>query len=142
MNRLEQRRGSPRSRTRLEGHIVYNNRVSRMECVVRDLSDNGARLVFAHPVKVPMEFELQIPRRKLARRAQVIWYDGPHHGVMFLDGSAAAGASPHGQDGTKPLSLRQQASGVPEILDDARRRIARLLGVAADAIRLNVEFDE
>jgi hypothetical protein len=143
MNPVEQRRASPRLRTLLEGHIVYNNRLSRMECTVRDLSEKGARLIFAQPVKVPAEFELQIPRKKLVRRAQIIWYDGQNHGVMFLDDEVvtAQGSSPRSQDGIRPLPTWQETSSVPEILDEARRRIAGLLGVPTDVIQLKVEFN-
>lgn len=143
MNSVEQRRASQRSRTLLEGHIVYNNRLSRMECTVRDLSETGARIVFAQPVKVPAEFELQIPKKKLVRRAQVMWYDGQNHGVMFLDDgeSAANNAPSRSQDEVGALSLSREASSVPEILDEARQRIARLLGVSADVIQLKVEID-
>lgn len=143
MNPVEQRRANQRSRTLLEGHIIYNNRLSRMECTVRDLSEAGARLVFAQPVKVPAEFELQIPKKKLARRAQVIWYDGQNHGVMFLDHGeeVANGGTPRMQDEAGALSLGREASSVPEILDEARHRIARLLGVSVDVIQLRVEID-
>ncbi|WP_165820126.1 PilZ domain-containing protein [Microvirga sp. KLBC 81] len=143
MNPVEQRRASQRSRTLLEGHIIYNNRLSRMECTVRDLSETGARLVFAQPVKVPAEFELQIPKKKLARRAQVMWYDGQNHGIMFLDDGEGAANSvpPHMQSDAGTLSLGREASSVPEILDEARHRIARLLGVSVDVIQLKVEID-
>jgi len=140
MDPLEQRRAIPRSRTLLEGHIIYNNRLSRMECTVRDLSESGARLVFAQPVKVPVEFELQIPKRKLSRRAQVIWYDGQHHGVMFLDMGEGVPSPVQGE--AKPLTLDQEAPSVPEILDEARQRIAQLLGVSPTMIHLKVEFDK
>ena len=143
MNPVEQRRASQRSRTLLEGHIIYNNRLSQMECTVRDLSETGARLVFAQPVKVPAEFELQIPNKKLTRRAQVMWYDGQNHGVMFLDDGegAASGVPPRMPDEAGALSLGREASSVPEILDEARHRIARLLGVSADVIQLRVEIE-
>ncbi len=143
MDSVEQRRTSPRSRTLLEGQIVYNNGLSRMECTVRDLSETGARIAFAQPVKVPAEFELQIPRKKLTRRAQVMWYDGRNHGVMFLENGekAARASSSLVQDDAKALSLGREASSVPEILDEARQRIARLLGVSVDVIQLKVEIE-
>lgn len=141
MNPVEQRRASQRSRTLLEGHIVYNNRLSRMECTVRDLSETGARIVFAQHVKVPVEFELQIPKKKLIRRAQVMWYDGQNHGVMFLDDGEANDVSSRAQDEAGTLSLGREASSVPEILDEARQRIAKLLGVSVDLIQLKVEID-
>jgi hypothetical protein len=139
MKPLEQRRATPRSRTLLEGHIIYNNRLSRMECTVRDLSATGARIVFAQAVKVPAEFELQIPKKKIVRRAQIMWYDGQHHGVMFLDEAGDALNSTPIQSG-KAQPSEQEPSSVPEILDEARQRIARLLGVSADVIQLRMEI--
>ncbi|MCG7393105.1 PilZ domain-containing protein [Microvirga sp. ACRRW] len=138
MNPVEQRRASPRTRTLLEGLIVYNNRLSRMECTVRDLSETGACLVFSQPVKVPREFELQIPKRKLTRRAQIMWYDGRHHGVMFLDADEGLVAT----NKTVPLVPASEGASVPEILDEARLRIAQVLGVSADVIQLKVEIDK
>ncbi len=136
MNPAEQRRASPRSRTLLEGQIVYNNRLSRMECTVRDLSETGACLVFAQPVKVPREFELQIPKKKLTRHAQIMWYDGQHHGVMFLDKAPLATS-----EGELPVRA-SEAARVPEILDEARLRIAQALGVSVDLIQLKLEVSK
>ncbi|SCY53762.1 PilZ domain-containing protein [Microvirga guangxiensis] len=132
MNPAEQRRATPRSRTLLEGQIVYNNRLSRMECIVRDLSETGACLVFSQPVKVPREFELQIPKKKLIRHAQIMWYDGQHHGVMFLDEASVA------ESGAKLPASGSEAASVPEILDETRLRIAQLLGVSVDVIQLKL----
>jgi len=134
MKPAEQRRASPRSYTLLKGHIVYNDQLSRMECTVRDLSETGARLVFAQPVKIPAEFELQVPRKKLVRRAQVMWYDGPNYGIMFLNDVEEA-RSP-----SEPLPIAWETSGVREVLEEACQRIAGILGVPAEAIRLTVEF--
>lgn len=138
MNSLEQRRASPRSRTLLKGHIVYNSGVSRMECIVRDLSETGARIVFAQPVKVPPEFELQIPKKKIIRRAQVIWYDGRHHGVMFLKGTEGASDMAPPVFGSLPIG--EETSGVSEILQETRLRIARTLGVSPNVIQLKLEI--
>jgi hypothetical protein len=143
MEPVEQRRASPRSRTLLEGHIIYNNRLSRMECIVRDLSETGARIVFAQPVKVPAEFELQVPKRKLVRQAQIMWYDGQNHGVMFLEDEA--GEPIRKPSATKSqgrvLAIKKEPASVPDILEDARHNIARLLGVSVDVIQLKLEID-
>lgn len=142
MNSPEQRRANPRTRTLLEGCIVYNNGVSRMKCTVRDLSTAGARLVFAQQVKVPAEFELQIPGKRLARRAQVIWYDGQTHGIMFLDGDQKASDSvPSGRPkGGSAVSSGPSDPRVADILEEARQRIAERLAVPADTIRLTIDI--
>ncbi|MXQ12990.1 PilZ domain-containing protein [Microvirga makkahensis] len=134
MKPAEQRRASPRLHTLLKGQIIYDNRLSRMECTVRDLSEAGARLVFAQPVKIPAEFELQVPRKKLVQRAQVMWYDGRNYGIRFLDDDAEAGGH------VEPLPVAREISGVPEILEEACQRVARILGVPVEAIQLKIEF--
>lgn len=143
MEPVEQRRASPRSRTLLEGHIIYNNRLSRMECSVRDLSETGARIVFAQPVKVPAQFELQIPKRKLVRQAQVMWYDGQAHGVMFLEDAASQPVRkvPVAKSQGKVPAMKKEPASVPDIIEDARHNIARLLGVSVDLIQLKLEID-
>ena len=42
-----------RQRTFLKGTVYYDNRRASIECVIRDISDSGARLSFEHPVVVP-----------------------------------------------------------------------------------------
>jgi hypothetical protein len=90
-----------------------------------------------------MEFELQIPRKKLVRRAQVMWYDGQNHGIRFLDDGeeAVRDGSFGAKETAKPSSLRPEASTVPDILAETRQRIAELLGISVSTIQLRVEFD-
>jgi hypothetical protein len=60
-----------RQRTFLKGTLYYDNRRASIECVVRDMSDSGARLTFEHPVTVPDNVELFIPHKQQALRARV-----------------------------------------------------------------------
>ena len=72
---MEHRR-SPRTRTILQGRVVFNNRFSLIECTVRDLSETGAQITFSHPVSLPPELELEIPKKGLSTRAKVMWSRG------------------------------------------------------------------
>jgi hypothetical protein len=60
-----------RQRTFLKGTIYYDNRHASIECVIRDMSDSGARLTFEHPVVVPDNVELFIPQKQQTLRARV-----------------------------------------------------------------------
>ena len=60
-----------RQRTFLKGTLYYDNRRASIECLVRDISDNGARLTFEHPVIVPDNVELFIPQKQQTLRARV-----------------------------------------------------------------------
>src|SRR3712207_2118031 len=45
-------RSSQRKRTILDGRIVFNKRSSVINCMVRDLSDTGARIAFGHVLDI------------------------------------------------------------------------------------------
>ena len=145
-------RNSRRTRSLLNGRIIFNNRSSVIDCTIRDVSETGARIVFAHPVQIPPGFELDIPKRGPAVRARVIWSNGNEHGVSFVD---RLGPSPVSSPSDKSRDLTRPSSGpheqavpsptmpeVQQILDDTRARIAHLVGVPIDAVKLKVEIDD
>jgi len=60
-----------RQRTFLKGTVYYDNRRASIECVIRDMSETGARVTFEHPVTVPDNVELFIPHKQQTLRARV-----------------------------------------------------------------------
>ncbi len=134
---MEQRRISTRSRTLLEGWVLMNNRSSRIECTVRDISETGARLMFHGPVQIPPEFELEVPKRKLSSHARLVWSEGQAHGVMFVD----APERQFGGELPEPIASSAVAPEVRAVLSDARGRVAQLIDVPVETIRLNLEID-
>src|SRR6478609_8266252 len=83
--RLMEKRNSTPTRCLLTGRIIFNNRTSVIDCTVRDISDTGARIIFAQLVLVPAEFDLDIPKRGPAVHVHLMWSKGNEHGVMFGD---------------------------------------------------------
>ena len=67
----DESRIASRQRTFLRGMLYYDNRRASIECVVRDMSDSGARLTFDHPATVPDSVELFIPNKQQILRARV-----------------------------------------------------------------------
>lgn len=63
--------------------IVFNGRCSSLNCRVRDLSDDGARLDFSTQQLLPHTFDLHIPGVP-ARRCGLRWARGSLAGVRFL----------------------------------------------------------
>jgi hypothetical protein len=72
-----------RQRTFLKGMLYYDNRRASIECVVRDMSDSGARLTFEHPVTIPDNIELFIPQKQLTLRALVRRRGSNEVGIAF-----------------------------------------------------------
>jgi hypothetical protein len=80
---MEERRRTPRHKSLLRGRIYYNNRNSSVECLVRDISPHGARLVFVGDLIIPEQVELYIPHREQSYRAHVVWQREGEAGVAF-----------------------------------------------------------
>lgn len=59
---VEERRKSVRRRMLRRGSIVFKNGHAVIDCVLMDMSDEGARLRAATPFSVPQAFELRIER--------------------------------------------------------------------------------
>jgi hypothetical protein len=87
-------RRAARQKSFLRGCIYFNNRRSALDCLIRDISQTGARLIFSDTVTVPDHIDLYIPQKEQTLRAQVHWRHGNEVGVGFAQPAPAAGATP------------------------------------------------
>lgn len=80
-----------RRRTFKGGKLIFNKGLSVLDCIVRDLSDNGARLELATTTGVPESFELTIAPDRVTRVCKVAWRSQHHVGVVFqISGKSTA----------------------------------------------------
>jgi hypothetical protein len=89
---MGERRKSTRQKSFLRGCIYFNNRRSAMDCLIRDISDEGARLIFSDTVAIPDVVDLYIPNKEQTQRAHVEWRQGEEAGVAFLPAGRAPAA--------------------------------------------------
>jgi hypothetical protein len=75
----------PRKRALLAARIVFNNGSSTVDCQLRNISENGARLALFGAATLPEEFELRLPEQGYTRRVRVVWQRGTDIGVRYLD---------------------------------------------------------
>jgi hypothetical protein len=80
---MKDRRQSARNRSLLQGRVYYNRRRVSIDCLVRDISGHGAKLVFAETVAVPDVVELYLPGKEELHRVVVQWRKGNEIGVDF-----------------------------------------------------------
>ena len=80
---MSERRRSNRQKSFLRGCIYFNNRRSATECLVRDISPTGARLIFSETVSIPDAIELYLPQKQQTLRAEVQWRRRDEVGVGF-----------------------------------------------------------
>ena len=78
-----ERRNSTRQKSFLQGRIYFNNRRSVIDCLIRDISTGGAKLIFSQTASIPEVVELYIPQKDQTLRAHVQWRSGEEAGVAF-----------------------------------------------------------
>ncbi len=88
---MSERRKASRTKSFLRGRILFNNRQSGVDCLVRDYSEQGARLIFSDTAGIPGMIELHVPQKDQTLRAHVQWRRSKEVGVTFHH---AAGATP------------------------------------------------
>ena len=80
---MSDKRSSPRLRSFLKGHVVFNGGQSNLDCLIRDLSSTGARLEFSASVTLPDRFDLYLPHRDETSKVHVQWRRGSQIGIAF-----------------------------------------------------------
>ncbi len=93
----EEARRTERVKAFLKAQILYNNRMTTIDCIVRNLSSEGAKIALSNSVSVPSEFDLYIPLKARTYHARMIWRDATSMGVQF---EAAVAEEPPAQDAT------------------------------------------
>jgi|ERR1700722_20006169 PAS domain-containing protein len=78
---MVERRQESRHRTLKAGQIVFNNKRSVFDCLVRNLSDNGACIQVNGSVDIPIEFELDVDGE--TRPCRLVWMTDMRAGIEF-----------------------------------------------------------
>lgn len=80
----ENLRSSPRQRTILRGTIFVNAVDAGHPCMIRNISEGGARIEMPDTSWVPKFFTLAIPGRELLTEVEVAWRADRSLGVSFI----------------------------------------------------------
>jgi hypothetical protein len=91
---MGERRGSRRSKSFLRGFVYVSRKRGALACLVRDLSEKGARIVFSDTVTLPDVVDLYIPQRDQTLRARVEWRRNDEIGLGFTATERTAEAPP------------------------------------------------
>lgn len=65
------------------GRVIFNNRNCVINCVVRDLSQSGAKLTFPSPQSLPARFQLEINDLG-SYDCELVRSKGVEYGVRFV----------------------------------------------------------
>lgn len=67
---MAERRRATRQKSFLRGCVYFNKRRGAVDCLIREISDEGARIIFSDTVNVPDVVELYIPQKEQTVRAR------------------------------------------------------------------------
>jgi hypothetical protein len=80
---IVERRKKQRLRSLLGGRVSFNQKSSTLDCLVRNVSEDGALLVISDSIALPNAFDLDITRHQRSYVARIRWRDGERVGVTF-----------------------------------------------------------
>ena len=78
---MNEHRLSPRHRVLKTGHIAFSEKVPKLECTVRNLSDTGACLQISTTTGMPASFDLIVDGAR--HTCRIVWRTETRLGVAF-----------------------------------------------------------
>jgi hypothetical protein len=78
-----ERRQSTRARVIYGAVIAYNGRQSTVDCVVRNFSEDGAKVEFDNSAQLPDAVDLLITKKNRAFIAKITWRHANEAGLAF-----------------------------------------------------------
>jgi hypothetical protein len=118
---MGERRESRRQKSFLHGFIYFDKRRGVMSCLVRDLSDEGARIIFSQSVTIPGTVNLHIPQRDKTFRAKVQWRRGDEIGLALTSVEAVAASSPESELIQRVAQLEAEIAALKRTIQKLKR---------------------
>ncbi|WP_232628826.1 PilZ domain-containing protein [Methylobacterium sp. Leaf118] len=117
-----------RKRTFLKGLILFNKGASSMDCLIRDMSETGARIELSETSTLPEVFDLYIPQKDETFRSALRWRRDGAVGIAFVDQRKPAAEPEVKQDASIGVLLRRIAELEAE--NAALRSVLATMGAA------------
>jgi hypothetical protein len=118
----DERRTLLRKRSFLQGRLYFNNRRSSLDCLVRDISGQGAKLKVSDSIAIPEIVELYIPNKDETYRAKVQWRTGFEIGVTFDSDQETPSIVP----GAAPADLQERVRRLEAEVASLHRKLNEL----------------
>lgn len=81
---LEHRKASERSKQLKRVQIIFNNGSCTIDAVLRNLSEEGARVEVEHTLEIPDKFMLKFTSDYKTRQCHLVWRDDKSIGLRFM----------------------------------------------------------
>lgn len=118
---MGERRLTRRQKSFLRGFVYFDKRRGVMSCLVRDLSENGARIIFSQSVNIPGTINLHIPQRDQTFRAKVTWRRGDEIGLALTSAVPVVAASAESELIQRVAQLETEIIALKRTIKQLRR---------------------
>jgi hypothetical protein len=89
MSESQERRNGPRQRVLKAGVVQFYHSPVTIDCMIRNLTERGAKLTFAAPVPINLVFRL-VHADGRVQNCRAIWVEKNEVGVEFINEPLAA----------------------------------------------------
>jgi hypothetical protein len=120
---IENRQAVRHNKCFFRGFVYFGGNLTAVDCVVRDISDSGARLQFAQPPTLTSTLDLNIPIKGRNFHARVCWHDGCEIGVAFQARAATEAAD---------MTLDKRVGRIEVEIAGLRQLVKQMLNRAAE----------
>lgn len=117
---MQERRRAVRQKSFLRGNIQFNHGRNSADCLIRDITTFGARLVCSDAIGTPDVIDVFIPQKEQTFRAHVIWRHGQEMGVAFAQATMPAG------DQARDMDLAARVERLEAEIASMRKMLRRL----------------
>jgi hypothetical protein len=128
---MAERRQAIRQKSFLRGCVYFNKRRGSLDCLIRDYSETGARIIFSETVSVPDVVDLYIPQKEQTVHARVQWRCGDEIGLAFPDAVRAADGTGVGELALRVAQLESELAGLRRLVKKLRAEITSRDGADA-----------
>jgi hypothetical protein len=121
---IEEKRKSDRQRLFLRGFVRTPHNNTNIDCMVRDISETGAKLRFRCTPSITDCFELHIPTKGQIVQSKLVWIDNCEAGVSF--DSIVASGTPSTSDGelaVRMARLEDEITALKQMLKHLQKQV-------------------
>jgi PilZ domain len=121
---VEEPRSSVRQKLFLRGFIRTPRSSISIDCMVRDLSEGGAKLRFRCTPLITDFFELHIPTKAAILQAKLVWMNGCEAGVSFgANNAVGAAQADYSEMFVRVTALEDEIAGLKDTLKLLQRQL-------------------
>jgi hypothetical protein len=117
---MAERRGSERLKAFLKGTLYFHHGRSSVDCLIRDLSATGARLLVPDTVRIPKTFEVHVRNKPEPLLASMKWRRDDEIGISFVEAKQRARNADRSDD------MKRRMAALERQIENLRTELLKL----------------